>query len=82
MDVTENVVSNSWLLCHQKKLKEIQAKEIKLKRNLSCEERDQSRSLALEDHSCDYDNAIFVVFFLVLISLCSRFRKERAGKNI
>lgn len=47
IDVTENVTCSSWLLCYQKKPKEIQAREIKLKKNLSYEERD----LDLEDHS-------------------------------
>lgn len=63
IDVTGNVTSNSWLLCYQKKWKEIQAREIKLKKNLIYEERDESCSLALEDHSCSYNNAVFMVFF-------------------
>lgn len=47
IDVTENVTSNSRLLCYQKKPKEIQAREIKLKKNLSYEGRD----LDLEENS-------------------------------
>lgn len=53
IDVTENVTSSSWLLCYQKKQKEIQERKINLKKKLIYEEWDQSYGLALEDHSCN-----------------------------